>query len=122
VHNLTGTTAIARKPRQLTKRHDPTRLAVWTLADLDEALRTWAYDVYDTAEHPSLSQSQRAARLAGIERAGTRQTGAHDMTLEEFRLLAMPSTPKGTATVTRQGLQVTSTPSELTASLSMMTI
>jgi hypothetical protein len=39
---------------------------------------------------------------------GTRQAGARSVSLEEFRLLAMPSTPKGTATVTRQGLQVNS--------------
>jgi hypothetical protein len=106
VHNLSGTTAIAGKPRQLTKRHDPSRLAVWTLTDLDEALRTWAYEVYDTTEHPALGQSPRDAWLAAIERAGTRQAGVHGVSLEDFRLLALPSTPKGTATVTRKGLQV----------------
>ena len=106
VHNLTGTTAMARMPRQLSKRHDPSQLAVWTLADLDEALRTWAYEVYDTAEHPALAQAPRDAWLTAIERAGNRQTGAHGVSLEDFRLLALPSTPKGTATVTRMGLQV----------------
>jgi hypothetical protein len=100
VHNLTGTTAIARKPRQLTKRRDPSRLAVWTLADLDEALRTWAYEVHDTAEHPALGQSPRDAWLAAIEQAGTRLAGVHGVSLEDFRLLALPSTAKGTATVT----------------------
>jgi len=106
VHNLVGTTAIARKPRQVTRRHDPARLAIWTLTDLDDALCTWAYEVYDTAEHPALGQSPRAAWLTGLERAGTRQAGVHALSLEDFRLLAMPSTPKGTATVTHQGLQV----------------
>jgi hypothetical protein len=106
VHNLTGTTAIARKRRQLTKRHDPSRLAVWTLADVDDALHTWAYEVYDTAEHPALGQSPRDAWLAAIEQAGTRHAGVPGVSIEDFRLLALPSTPKGTATVTRKGLQV----------------
>src|SRR5438132_1190704 len=106
VHNLVGTTAIASKPRQLTGRHDPARRAVWTLADLDDALRTWAYEVYDTAEHPALGQSPRDAWLAAVERAGTRQAGPHCVSLEDFRLLALPSIARGTATVMRQGLQV----------------
>src|SRR5207302_9967703 len=100
VHNLVGTTAIARKPRQVTRRHDPARLAIWTLADLDEALRTWAYEVYDTAEHPSLGQSPRAAWLVALERVGARQAGGRGVSLEDFRLLALPSNAKGTATVT----------------------
>ena len=64
--------------------------------------------MYDTAEHPALGQSPRAAWLTALERVGTRQAGVHALTLEDFRLLAMPSTPKGTATVTHQGLQVNS--------------
>src|SRR6266851_1108760 len=108
VHSLIGTTAIAPKPRQRTRRHDPARLAVWTLADLDEALRTWAYEVFDAADHPSLGHSPRSAWLQAVDRVGARQAGVRSVSLEDFRLLAMPSTPKGTATVTHQGLQVNS--------------
>ena len=50
VHNLIGTTRLTPQPRQLTRGQDPARHAVWTLADLDEALKRWAYEVYDTTE------------------------------------------------------------------------
>ena len=46
------------------------RLAVWTLANLDEASRNWAYEVDDTAEHAALGQSRRAARLQAVDRVG----------------------------------------------------
>lgn len=98
VHNLQGNTQPMRRVRQVTKAVDPRRHAVWTLEKLYEYLCEWAYEVYDTREHPALGQSPREAFAAGMARGGERlhRLIPYD---EQFRLFTLPTTRKGTAKV-----------------------
>jgi putative transposase len=96
VHTLTGNTQLRRPDRQVTKSVDPKAQACWTLDRLFARVCEWAYEVYDTLEHPALGQSPREAFEAGLHQGGQRpwRQIAYD---EDFRLLTLPSTQKGTA-------------------------
>lgn len=96
IHNLRGNTQITKLVRQVTKRVDPKRHACWTLSTLYAYLCVYAYEVYDTLEHPALGRSPREAYSSGMLHGGERlpRLIPYD---EEFRMLTLPSTPKGTA-------------------------
>jgi len=96
--NLLGNTQLTRKARLVTKSVDPKAQSVWTLERLYERLSEWAYEIYDSAEHPALGQSPREAFAAGIMQGGHRphRLIAYD---EQFQLLTLPTTRKGTAKV-----------------------
>jgi hypothetical protein len=98
IHNLQGNTQIMRNVRQVTKSVDPRGHAIWTLERLYIFLREWAYEVYDTIDHPALGQSPRDAFARGMLTAGER---AHRLIPydDEFRMLTRPTTRKGTAKV-----------------------
>lgn len=98
IHNLQGNTQIMRNVRQVTKSTNPKETALWTLELIYLFLREWAYEVYDTFEHPALGQSPRDAFAYGMVTAGER---AHRMVSydDEFRLLTLPTTRKTTAKV-----------------------
>lgn len=98
VHQLLGSTLPTRQVRQLTKAVDPKEHACWDLAHLHQRLCEWAYEVYDTLEHPALGQTPRAAFVAGLAQSGQRSHRliAYD---EAFQMFTMPTTPKGTARV-----------------------
>jgi hypothetical protein len=98
VHNLLGNTQITRNVRQVTKSVNPKNLAVWTLGLLYEYLCAWAYEVYDTDEHPALFQSPRDAFAAGMAIGGSR---VHRMIPydENFQILTLPTTSEGKAKV-----------------------
>ena len=98
VHNLLGNTQIMTQVRQVTKSIAPREQAVWTLGDLYAYLREWAYEVYDGAIHPALSQSPREAFKAGLLLGGERlqRTIRYD---EQFTYLSLATTRKGTAKV-----------------------
>lgn len=98
IHNLQGNTQIMRNVRQVTKSVDPREHALWTLERLYLFLREWAYEVYDTIEHPALGQSPRDAFARGMLAAGER---AHRVIPynDEFRRWTLPTTRKGTAKV-----------------------
>ncbi|HEX8772092.1 MAG TPA: TnsA endonuclease N-terminal domain-containing protein [Pyrinomonadaceae bacterium] len=98
IHNLQGNTQIARNVRQITQYNNPKRNALWTLEKIFIYLRYWAYEVYDTIEHPALGQSPRDAFTSGIIKVGER---AHRLIPynEEFRIFTLPTTAKGTAKV-----------------------
>jgi len=98
VHNLRGNTQITRNVRQVTKSVNPKNQAVWTLGLLYEYLCTWAYEVYDTDEHPALFQSPRDAFAAGMAISGNR---VHRMIPydENFQILTLPTTKSGKAKV-----------------------
>ncbi len=57
-HNLAGNTQLSRSSRQITKSVDPRNHAVWRLKELSEHLSNYAYEVYDTLDHPALGQSR----------------------------------------------------------------
>jgi transposase InsO family protein len=98
IYNLLGNTQITRNVRQVTKSVSPQKQACWTLGQFYTRLCEWAYDVYDTLEHPTLGQSPREAFAMGIARGGQRPQRfiAYD---ETFRMLTLPTTRKGTAKI-----------------------
>jgi len=61
VHTLAGNTQLARNRGKVTKSVNPKGQACWTLTALATRLCEWAYEVYDTLEHPALGQSPREA-------------------------------------------------------------
>lgn len=99
LHNLIGNTQATRSPRQMTKSVDPRNHAAWTLADLHRMLTEYAYEIYDTLDHPALGQSPREAFDGAIELTGSRahRRIGYD---RDFLILTMPTTRKGTAKVT----------------------
>lgn len=98
LYNLRGNTQITKCVRQVTKSNNPKRLAVWTLAELNEHFCRYAYEVYDQKEHQALGQSPCDTYLTGIANSGSRPQ-RHIVYDDNFRILTLPSTPKGTAKV-----------------------
>jgi putative transposase len=98
VYNLLGNTQASKKPRTLTKAIDPKAQAVWTLGDLYAYLVDWAYQIYDSSEHPALGTTPRGVYESGLIQTGERE---HRRILydEEFILATYPSTRKGTALI-----------------------
>jgi len=98
IHNLAGNTKIMRNVRQVTKAVNPKEHATWTLGDLIEICQIWAYEIYDTTEHPALGVSPRAAYQSGLIRSGSRphRLIPYD---DDFRMASLPTTTKGTAKV-----------------------
>jgi putative transposase len=98
VHNLQGNTQIMRNVRQVTKSVNPRESAVWTLGKVFLYLREWAYEVYDTIEHPALGQCPRNAYAGGMLNTGQRlhRLITYD---HEFHIATLPTTRKGFATV-----------------------
>jgi putative transposase len=102
VHLLKGNTKLRRKIRQVSRSHDPSRLAAWTLDAFDESLCDWAYNSYDTEPHGTLKRSpcdvfESTRKLTGERR---HRLLPYDW---EFLILTMPSTKKGTAKVQNGG-------------------
>ena len=99
IHNLVGNTQLMKNVRQVTAKVDPTRQAVWTLAQLYFHIDRWAYENYDTIEHPALHQSPRDAFAAGMVAGGRKRALiAYD---DDFIRMTWPTTAKGTAKVIR---------------------
>ncbi|MGK7898908.1 MAG: TnsA endonuclease N-terminal domain-containing protein, partial [Xenococcus sp. (in: cyanobacteria)] len=98
VYNLQGNTQITRNVRQVTKSVNPKNQAIWTLAFLYDYLCHWAYEIYDTIDHPALHQSPREAFAQGMLQSGNR---SHRMIPynKDFCMLTLPTTQKGTAKV-----------------------
>lgn len=98
IHNLQGNTQITKNVRQVTKSVNPKEHAIWTLEKLYLYLREWAYEVYDTIEHPALGQCPRAAFARGIVSSGERKhiLIPYD---DDFRIQSFPTTPKKAAKV-----------------------
>jgi putative transposase len=96
VHTLAGNTQLVRLRGKVTKSVHPKGQARWTLGALSARLCEWAYDVYDALDHPALGQSPREAFAAGLQFSGHRLQ-RHIAYDEDFRMLTLPTTPKGTA-------------------------
>lgn len=106
VHNLMGNTQITRDVRQVTESVNPKNHAIWTLGRLYEHLCQWAYEVYDTDEHPALFESPRDAFASGMLLGGNRvqRIIPYD---ENFLMLTLPTTPSGLAKVqTGSGVKI----------------
>jgi len=98
IHNLRGNTQITRNGRQVTKAVNPKGLATWPLADLHRRLSEYFYEIHDTLAHPALGQCPRDAFRIGLASGGAR---VHRMVPydDEFMMLTLPTTAKGTAKV-----------------------
>ncbi|GBE93912.1 DDE-type integrase/transposase/recombinase [Nostoc cycadae] len=106
IYSLAGNTQITKKVRLMTKSVNPKNLALWTLDLLYYYLCEWAYQVYDTKEHPALGQSPQEAFAAGTAQFGSRSHRMHAYD-ENFRLLTLPTTKKGKVKVNpSQGVQI----------------
>ena len=106
VHNLAGNTQILANVRQVTKSVEPKGHACWTLGRLYARLCEFAYELYDTTEHPALGTTPREAFEAGLAQGGGRihRLIPYD---EDFRMLTLPTTRKGTAKlVPRLGVKI----------------
>lgn len=94
VHELLGNTQIMRQHRQVTKSVSPSKLAIWTLDNLYEAICHWAYEVYDQQEHPALGQSPRDSFASGLAQGGSRLHKRVEYD-ETFRILTLPAPDQG---------------------------
>jgi len=98
IHTLLGNTQVMKNARQVTQAVNPRTHARWTLGDLYTWLCTWAYDIYDTIDHPALGQSPRDAYAWAESRAGVR-THARIPYDRDFIIRTLPTTRKGMALV-----------------------
>lgn len=98
IYNLLGNTQITRNVRQVTKSVSPQEQACWTLGQFHTRLCEWAYEIYDTIEHPALSQTPREAYAMGMEQGGQRPQRLIPYD-ETFRMLTLPTTRKGMAKI-----------------------
>jgi len=98
VYNLSGNTQASRTPRQLTKAVNPRHHAQWTLEGIHQRLEEWAYEVYDTIDHPALGQTPQACFAQGLMKSGPRRHRLIPYN-RSFRISTLPTTAKGTAKV-----------------------
>jgi putative transposase len=106
LHNLQGNTQVARDSRQVTKSVDPRNHAAWPLKEIHRKLSEYAFEIYDTIDHPALGQSPREAFNAAVAQTGSRshRKVTYD---QDFHILTLPSTRKGTAKLTAgRGIKV----------------
>lgn len=100
INELRGNTQITKNVRLVNKVNNPKNLAVWTLDELyDYFVNGYCYGAYDQKEHPALEGfSPHDAFHDGLAHSGSR---AHQKIIydEQFQILTLPSTPKGTAKV-----------------------
>jgi putative transposase len=98
IYNLAGNTQITKNIRQVTKSVNPKSQAVWTLATFYERLCEWAYEIYDTLEHPTLGLTPRQSFNRALEQSGYRNHRYINYD-NEFLMWTLPTTPKGRAKI-----------------------
>ncbi|MCK8488275.1 Mu transposase C-terminal domain-containing protein [Paenibacillus sp. MBLB2552] len=96
IDNLLGNTQLMKNVRQVTAAVNPKYKAVWTFGRFLDRLKEFAYEVYDTIEHPALGRTPRDEFLNGIAISGER-TSTYVAYDEVFYMLTLPTTKKGTA-------------------------
>jgi putative transposase len=105
VYTLTGNTQPSKKPRTMTKETNPKENAIWHLSKLYEKLCHHLYEVYDQIEHPALLQSPQEAFTLGVNNSGERNHCKIPYN-DEFIFFTLPTTRKGYANVSRQGVKI----------------
>ncbi|MCU5596205.1 TnsA endonuclease N-terminal domain-containing protein [Bacillus wiedmannii] len=106
IHNLKGNTLIMKDIRQVTKSVNPKTHAVWTIKDLHGYLSNWFDAIYHELPHPALGQTPLECSEQSLTMSGFRESKLirYD---DEFKILTLPSTPKGTAKVhTGRGIKI----------------
>lgn len=106
IDSLMGNTKPMKEVRTVTKSHDPSELAVWTLEPFYKNLCHYAYELHDTLPHGTLKQSPRNACLTGLQQSGER--AQHYIAYDEaFRMLTLPTTSRKTARIVpRYGVKI----------------
>lgn len=107
VHVLRGNTQLAKRPRAATGEFDPQKRAVWTLASFDTLLEEYLYSTYDNRPDASYGLSPQQRFNQSIAETGARPSRlvAFD---RAFLIATSPSTPKGTARISPQGVKIQS--------------
>lgn len=97
-HRLRGQTRPTKLVRAMSPEVDPRRRAVWTLAAIIPVLDWFLFDLYDTTNHPAFGDTPRNVFAARLALTGERTDSlvAYD---QDFYFLTLPTTDKGTATV-----------------------
>jgi transposase InsO family protein len=98
LHTLQGNTQNTKNVRGLVKSMNPKGLAVYTLEELHEMLSVFAFEFYNKRPHPALNSSPEEKYAKGVEISGARVHRAVVFN-EAFRLMTLPTTPKGTAKI-----------------------
>lgn len=98
LNNLQGNTQIMRNVRQVTKSVNPKNHAAWTLGSFYQRLKEFAYEVYDTIDHPSIGCTPREMFALGMRQSGNRSHRIIPYS-EDFLMFTLPTTAKGTAKV-----------------------
>jgi putative transposase len=98
INNLQGNTQMTKNVRQMTKSVNPKNHSIWTLSNLYGYLCEFLYEVYDQKEHSTLNQPPKEAFAKGLLKSGKRQHLLIPFD-ENFLLLTLPTTQKGTAKV-----------------------
>lgn len=104
-NNLRGNTQADREHRKKTKAVSPEQQSVWTFHDLTDCLGRYFDQVYHKNYHSTLGCSPENMFAQGISRSGER-VHCRIPYSKAFILLTLPSTAKGTATVTRRGVKI----------------
>jgi putative transposase len=101
LHNLAGNSQIMKHVREVTKSVLPDGQAVWSLETLHDLLSAFFYDLYYNRPHSELGMTPAEKYAVGMEQSGVRD---HRMVMptEDFLLMTLPTTPKGTAKVVPQ--------------------
>ncbi|MGA2178001.1 MAG: Mu transposase C-terminal domain-containing protein [Verrucomicrobiota bacterium] len=101
LYNLAGNSQIMKCVRQVTKSVRPEGQAVWSLESLHDLLSAYFFDLYDNRPHSELGMSPAEKYGVGMKQFGARE---HRIIVpnEDFLLMTLPSTPKGTAKVIPQ--------------------
>lgn len=98
LNNLQGNTQIMRNVRQVTKSVNPRNHAAWTLGSFYQRFKEFAYEVYDTIDHPTLGCTPREMFAVGMKQGGNRAHRIIPYT-EDFLMFTLPTTNKGNAKV-----------------------
>jgi putative transposase len=98
LHNLQGNTQVMRNVRQVTKSINPKNHAIWTIGSFYPRFKEFAYEIYDTIDHPTLGCTPREMFALGMRKSGNR---AHRIIpySEDFLMFTLPTTKKGNAKV-----------------------
>ena len=101
LYNLAGNSQIMKHLREATKSVLPQHHAVWSLETLHDLLAQFFYDLYYHRPHKELGMSPAEKYAVGMEQAGAREHRLITPT-EDFLLMTLPTTQKGTAKVISQ--------------------
>jgi putative transposase len=105
LHNLVGNTQVTKNVRQMTPAIDPAKLAIWTLPRLYPLHEKFLFDVYEGLPNRDLMMSPRQASDKSTAMFGMRP-GRHIEYCAKFLLVTCPSTRKGKAKVTANGVKI----------------